>query len=89
MVADTFATERRTFTYDALNRLARADWVTSGYAAGVGHFIQYAYDAHDRRTSVTDRHGATHTYTWEAGHRLVSLTAPPATRIFFIKTRLA
>jgi YD repeat-containing protein len=71
-----YVIEKRSFTYDSLNRLARTDWTNSLSAGVAGHYIAYSYDAQDRRVGVTDRWGAAHAYGYDAADRLVSATAP-------------
>jgi YD repeat-containing protein len=72
--------ETRVFTYDALNRVAREEWTATAAQfqsfVYTGHFIAYTYDAHGRRTSVTDRTGAVTQFAYDSDDRLLSTTLP-------------
>lgn len=66
---------RVTFTYDNRNRLAST--TTDGTVGPQPQVtLSYAYDALDRRTSMSDSLGGTTTYAYDPEDRLTDLTAP-------------
>jgi len=64
-----------TYSYDTLHRLTTVSQTLAG-ASNNAVATQYAYDAQDNLTSVTDPNGNATTYVYDDFHRLQTQTSP-------------
>lgn len=67
--------ETLSYSYDGLNRLSAVDLPGIGFN-NISPRLTNGYDLFDRRTTVTDETGETHTYAYDRNDHVLGVTAP-------------